>query len=165
VDQEEKQRRFRARAPDDQDALTPEQVVGRRITRARKDRGISRQEDLGARLAEYLGKPWTKQAVSETERGNRRLNPTELLAFATVLRYPVSWFFLPPTARLKFPGRVVLVGELSDGALRAAADEDIRQLLQNEQMVVLYALERAYNEANERMLGLLELTEKKEQQS
>jgi hypothetical protein len=88
--------------------------------------------------------------------------PTELLAFATVLGYPVSWFFLPPTAKFKFPGRVVAVGELADGALRAAADDDIRQLLIDEQMAVLYALERAHDETNGRMLSLLNITEKKE---
>jgi transcriptional regulator with XRE-family HTH domain len=70
--------------------MTPEQVVGKRIAMARENRGIGRQEELGAHLADYLGKPWTKQAVSETDRGNRRLNPTELLAFATVLDYPVA---------------------------------------------------------------------------
>jgi transcriptional regulator with XRE-family HTH domain len=125
------------------------------------DREIKRQEELGARLAEYLGKPWTKQAVSETERGNRKLNPTELLAFATVLDYPVSWFFMLPAGEpFRFPGRIVPVGELSEGPLLAAADPDIRAALGDEQMAILNEGYRFTNELNRRVRGLLAITER-----
>jgi transcriptional regulator with XRE-family HTH domain len=118
--------------------MTPTQVVGQRIAQARKDRGI-RQDELGGRLAEYLGKPWTKQAVSETERGNRHLDPTEFLAFTIVLDYPVAWFFLPPAGQpFRFPGRIVPLGEVADGPLLAPSD--VRQALVEEQMAVMERL-------------------------
>jgi transcriptional regulator with XRE-family HTH domain len=141
-------------------AMTPEQVVGHRIAAARVDRGIRRQEELGARLAEYLGKKWTKQSVSETERGNRRLNPTELLAFATVLDYPISWFFLPPAGEpFSLPGRVVPVGELAEGPLRSAQEEGISAALFDEQMAILTELDRSRSEVARRVRGLLAITE------
>jgi transcriptional regulator with XRE-family HTH domain len=141
------------------EAMSPEQVVGRRIARAREDRGIRTQEELGARMAEYLGKSWTKQAVSEAERGNRRLNPTELLAFATVLDYPVSWFFLPPAGEpFRFPGRIVPVGELGKGPLRAAEEEGISAALFYEQKALLQELIHFRDEAERRVSGLLAIT-------
>jgi transcriptional regulator with XRE-family HTH domain len=142
------------------EALTPEQVVGHRIASARSDRGIRRQEELGARLEDYLGKPWTKQAVSETERGNRKLNPTELLAFATVLGYPVSWFFVPPAGEpFRLPGRVVPVGELAQGPLRGAEEAGISAALFDEQMAILNAGHRFTLELSRRVTGLLAITE------
>jgi transcriptional regulator with XRE-family HTH domain len=136
-----------------EEAMTAEQVVGRRIASARSDRGIRRQEELGARLEDYLGKPWTKQAVSETERGNRRLNPTELLAFATVLDYPVSWFFVPPAGEpFRLPGRVVPVGE-------GAEEAGISAALFDEQMAILNAGHQFALELSRRVTGLLAITE------
>jgi transcriptional regulator with XRE-family HTH domain len=139
-----------------QEPLKPTEIVGRRIAQARKDRGI-RQDQLGERLAEYLGKPWTKQAISETERGNRHLDPTEFLAFTIVLDYPLAWFFLPPSGEaFQFPGRVVPLGELRDGPLLAS--EDSRQALVEEQMAILNETRRALSENERRVRGLLSIT-------
>jgi hypothetical protein len=143
--------------------LTPEQVVGRRIAQARP-RGY-RQEDLGVDLARYLGKKWTKQAVSETERGNRKLNPTELLAFAAVLGYPVSWFFLPTAhaapfrfAGFRFPVGIVPSSELEKGPLRGAENPDIRRALEQEQQAVLNDAYRYMEDLQQRLLELNEIT-------
>jgi transcriptional regulator with XRE-family HTH domain len=135
--------------------LTPTKVVGFRIAQARKDRGI-RQDELGERLSEYLGKSWTKQAVSEAERGNRKLDPTEFLAFAIVLDYPLAWFYLPPAGEaFAFPGRLVPLGELSDGPL--IAPEDARQALFEELMAVYNDQRDALRENQQRVEALLSI--------
>jgi transcriptional regulator with XRE-family HTH domain len=141
---------------DEATAKDPARVMGLRIAQARKDRGI-RQEDLGSRLAPYLGKTWPKQAVSQVENGNRKLDPTEFLAFAIVLDYPLAWFFLPPSGEpFKFPGRVVPLGEVADGPLLSSGDAT--QALVEEQMAILHELIRAQREAQQRVEGLLSIT-------
>jgi transcriptional regulator with XRE-family HTH domain len=145
--------------------LTPEEVVGRRIAQARQDQRF-RQEDLGAELARYLAKKWTKQAISETERGNRKLNPTELLAFAAALGYPVSWFFLPPTTGafpfpgFRFPDRIVPISELEKGPLLGAENPDIRQALEQEQKAILNSTRRFMEDVQQRVRELHEITQR-----
>lgn len=80
---------------------SPNQIVGYRLWRARELRGLT-QEEVGRRLAPYLGKPWNRATVAAAENsfGGDRIHPfdaDELVAFARVFDLPVIWFLLPPT--------------------------------------------------------------------
>jgi transcriptional regulator with XRE-family HTH domain len=92
--------------------MTPERLVGRNIAAARKEEENGRewlsQEALGQRLEFYLGKAWTKQAVSDAESGKRHLDPTELLAFVYALENVTlaDLFEAKPTDRIRLRGDV-----------------------------------------------------------
>jgi hypothetical protein len=90
--------------------LTPEELVGRNIAAARTEKGGSEwlsQEALGQRLEWYLGKRWTKQAVSDAENGRRRFDPTELIAFAYALEISVTDLFAADSVvNIQLPGKV-----------------------------------------------------------
>jgi transcriptional regulator with XRE-family HTH domain len=64
--------------------MTPTELVGRNLRRAREHRGLT-QEAVGQSLKRPLGKPWPKQAVSAAEKGRRALTVEELLALSDVL--------------------------------------------------------------------------------
>lgn len=85
-----------------------EELIGERLRQARELRDWTQQE-LGAALEPYLGRPWTRQAVSNAEKGGRDFGAAELLAFATVLRQHVPWFFMASTADpITLPGSETL---------------------------------------------------------
>ena len=72
-----------------------QEVVGRRIARAREMAGLS-QAELAAEVREYLGKGWeSKHPVSQAELGHRPLGAEQVLVFAIVLERPLAWFFFP----------------------------------------------------------------------
>ena len=54
------------------------------------------QVELGERLGELLGKPWSKQAVSSAEKGRRSFTAAELVAFAVALGCNVETLLQPP---------------------------------------------------------------------
>lgn len=71
------------------------EVVGRNIARARKRRKGT-QEDLADLLtsSSFAG-GWTKQVVSNLERGERQVDPGELVMFAAMLGVPAYELLLP----------------------------------------------------------------------
>jgi transcriptional regulator with XRE-family HTH domain len=75
-----------------------EEVIGRRIRKARKLRhaDIPSQAALGEKMAEYLGTPWSRQAVSYAEKGQRDFKAAELAALALSLKVPLVWLIEPP---------------------------------------------------------------------
>lgn len=75
--------------------MKPEQVIGRSIRTIRESRGMT-QEDLGLRLGKLLVRPWSRQAVSGAERGERAFTGAELLAVAHVLQTWVGALLMPP---------------------------------------------------------------------
>ena len=56
-------------------------------------RGDTSPRELGAALAQWLGKPWTRQAVWEAENGKRAFTAAELLALAAVLDVTLPQLF------------------------------------------------------------------------
>lgn len=80
--------------------LTINQVVAENLSRARKNQGWS-QEELGDKLGQHLGHPWSVASVSAAERSvdsgrARRFDANEIAALAQVFNLPISYFFLPP---------------------------------------------------------------------
>lgn len=81
-----------------------EEVIGERIRMARSTAGLS-QEQLGHLLEPYLGRPWTRQAVSSAEKGGRDFTALELLGLAQVLDVHTAWLMTPPAgATIDTPG-------------------------------------------------------------
>jgi transcriptional regulator with XRE-family HTH domain len=83
-----------------------EEAVGRQIARLRAQRGLSLTE-LGEALGGLLGKPWSRQAVHQAERGRRAFTAAELTALALVLDTSVPALFRAEDQRIELPGRTV----------------------------------------------------------
>lgn len=78
------------------------QVVAYNLALARRERGMT-QDQLGERLEELTGTPWSRATVSAAESGwtakstrVRHFDANEIVAFALALKLPIAWFFLPP---------------------------------------------------------------------
>lgn len=69
---------------------TLEEAIGANI---RALRGETPMQALGAALAPFLGKPWSRQAVWEAERGRRAFTAAELLALAAALGVTLPQLF------------------------------------------------------------------------
>jgi transcriptional regulator with XRE-family HTH domain len=82
--------------------LTPNQVVGYNLTRAREQKGWT-QDQAAEALEPYLGVRWSKASVSQAERSVaggfvRNFTADEIVAFARAFELPLTWFFMPPPA-------------------------------------------------------------------
>ncbi len=80
--------------------LTPNQVVGYNLSRARELKGWT-QDQAAEALEPYLGVRWSKASVSQAERSVaggfvRNFTADEIVAFARAFDFPVTWFFMPP---------------------------------------------------------------------
>ncbi|SEC95110.1 Helix-turn-helix domain-containing protein [Amycolatopsis tolypomycina] len=71
-----------------------EEVIGDRIRQVRDLQELT-QEQLGQRLGELLGKPWSRQAVHVAEQGGRQFTAAELVALASVLNTTVPRLMTP----------------------------------------------------------------------
>lgn len=72
-----------------------EEVVGWQIRERREALQLT-QDQLGRQLAIYLGRPWSRQAVSAAEKGDRSFGAAELVALATVLHTTIGDLLRPP---------------------------------------------------------------------
>jgi transcriptional regulator with XRE-family HTH domain len=89
-----------------------EELVGARIREKRDELGWSQQE-LGEKVGEYLGRPWSRQAVSLAEKGQREFGVADLLTLAMTLGVPPIWLMLPsPSPDDPAHAEVVEVGML-----------------------------------------------------
>ena len=61
-----------------------EAAIGQQIARFRQARELSLTQ-LGQAVGRYLGKPWSRQAVHQAERGGRAFTAAELAALALAL--------------------------------------------------------------------------------
>jgi transcriptional regulator with XRE-family HTH domain len=104
-----------------------EEAIGRQIARLRAQRQRS-QADLGEALGCYLGKPWSRQAVHQAERGQRSFTAAELTALALALDTSVQALFRAQDDQIELPGRAI-------------SPEDYRGILLNRQDTPLDGLE------------------------
>jgi transcriptional regulator with XRE-family HTH domain len=83
-----------------------EEAIGRQIAHLRARRQLS-LADLGEALGRYLGKPWSRQAVHQAERGQRSFTAAELTALALVLDTAVQALFRAEDDHVELPGRAI----------------------------------------------------------
>jgi transcriptional regulator with XRE-family HTH domain len=83
-----------------------EEAIGRQIARLRAQRELS-LADLGEALGRYLGRPWSRQAVHQAERGQRSFTAAELTALALVLDTSVQALFRAENDQVELPGRAI----------------------------------------------------------
>lgn len=72
-----------------------EQAVGLQVRDRREALGLT-QVQLGRQLEPLLGRPWSRQAVSAAEKGDRSFGAAELVALASVLHATVGDLLRPP---------------------------------------------------------------------
>ena len=104
-----------------------EEAIGRQVARLRAQRQLS-LADLGEALGHYLGKPWSRQAVHQAERGQRSFTAAELTALALALDTSVQALFRAENDQIELPGRAI-------------SPEEYRSILLNRQDTPLDGLE------------------------
>ena len=133
-----------------------ETAIGQQIARLREARHMSLTQ-LGEAVGEYLGKPWSRQAVHQAERGRRAFTAAELAALALDTSVPA--LFLADATPVELPGAVVSAEDYQ-GILLYAGDEapldgieellvalrDIRQILSRPALARLAKIERVAEE-------------------
>ena len=90
-----------------------EEAVGQQVARLRVQRQLS-LADLGEALGRYLGRPWSRQAVHQAERGQRAFTAAELTALALVLDTSLPALFRAGDIPVELPGEVVPAEEYRD---------------------------------------------------
>lgn len=131
-----------------------ETAIGTRIAQLREARQMSLTQ-LGQAVGAYLGKPWSRQAVHQAERGRRSFTAAELAALAMALDTSVPALLHADTDRIELPGRVIegqdyraiLLPITADGPLDGvdeviAALHDISEVLSRPTLVRLTKIER-----------------------
>jgi transcriptional regulator with XRE-family HTH domain len=83
-----------------------EEAIGKQIARLRGQRQLS-LTGLGQALGFYLGKPWSRQAVHQAERGQRSFTAAELAALALALDTSVQALFRAEDDQIELPGRAI----------------------------------------------------------
>ena len=83
-----------------------ETAIGNQIARLRETRQMSLTQ-LGEALGRYLGRPWSRQAVHQAERGRRAFTAAELAALALALDTSVPALFLTDADQLELPGATI----------------------------------------------------------
>jgi transcriptional regulator with XRE-family HTH domain len=87
-----------------------EEAIGRQIAHLRAERQLS-LADLGEALGRYLGKPWSRQAVHQAERGQRSFTAAELIALALTFDTSVQALFRAEEGQIELPGRAISLEE------------------------------------------------------
>ncbi len=135
-----------------------EAAIGRQISRLREARQMSLTQ-LGQALGTHLGKPWSRQAVHQAERGRRAFTAAEMAALALALDTSVPALFLAEAADIELPGAVVSAEDYQgillyagDDAPRDGIEEllvalrDIRHILSRPALARLAKIERVAEE-------------------
>ncbi|HEX6526674.1 MAG TPA: helix-turn-helix domain-containing protein [Streptosporangiaceae bacterium] len=105
--------------------------IGKQIARLREARQMSLTQ-LGEALEQYLGKPWSRQAVHQAERGSRAFTAAEIAALALALETSVPALFLAGAEQIELPGAVILAEDYQAILLHARDDaplDGIEELL------------------------------------
>jgi len=136
-----------------------EEAIGRQVARLRAQRELS-LADLGEALGRYLGKPWSRQAVHQAERGQRSFTAAELAALALVLDTSVQGLFRAESGPVELPGRAIppedyrgiLLNRQNDSPLDGLEElivalHDIGEVLQRPSLARLVRIARAAEQA------------------
>jgi transcriptional regulator with XRE-family HTH domain len=83
-----------------------EEAIGQQIAHLREARQMSLTQ-LGQAMGRYLGKPWSRQAVHQAERGRRAFTAAELAAVALALDTSIPALFLTDVGPIELPGATV----------------------------------------------------------
>src|SRR6202011_2667926 len=83
-----------------------ETAIGNQIARLREARQMSLTQ-LGQAMGRYLGKPWSRQAVHQAERGRRAFTAAELAAVALALDTSIPALFLSGAGPIELPGATI----------------------------------------------------------
>jgi transcriptional regulator with XRE-family HTH domain len=105
-----------------------EEAIGRQVARLRAQRQLS-LADLGEALGRYLGKPWSRQAVHQAERGQRSFTAAELTALALVLDTSVQALFRAESGQVELPGGAIAPEEYRDILLNRQNDAPLEELI------------------------------------
>lgn len=135
-----------------------ETAIGTQIARLREARQMSLTQ-LGEAMGRYLGKPWSRQAVHQAERGRRAFTAAEMAALALALDTSVPALFLADAADIELPGTAVSAQDYQGILLYAGDDapldgieellvalQDIRQILSRPTLARLAKIERVAEE-------------------
>jgi transcriptional regulator with XRE-family HTH domain len=137
-----------------------ETAIGQQVARLRAQRGLS-LADLGEALGRYLGKPWSRQAVHQAERGQRAFTAAELTALALALGTSLPALFRPGDGDdpIELPGEAVPAEEYRDLLLNRDRDapldgleelivalNDMREVLDRPALARLARIARAAEE-------------------
>src|SRR5580693_4455636 len=135
-----------------------EVAIGQQIAHLREARQMSLTQ-LGQAMGRYLGKPWSRQAVHQAERGRRAFTAAELAALALALDTSVPALFLADAADIELPGAVVSAEDYQgillyagDDAPRDGIEEvlvalrDIRRIVSRPALARLAKIERVAEE-------------------
>jgi transcriptional regulator with XRE-family HTH domain len=98
-----------------------EAAIGKQIARFRETRQMSLTQ-LGDALGQYLGRPWSRQAVHQAERGRRAFTAAELAAIALVLGTSVPALFLADGEPVELPDATISAGDYQAILLYAGND-------------------------------------------
>jgi transcriptional regulator with XRE-family HTH domain len=89
-----------------EDGMRVEAAIGQQIAHLREARQMSLTQ-LGQALGRYLGKPWSRQAVHQAERGRRAFTAAELAALALALDTSIPALFLSDAGPIEMPGATI----------------------------------------------------------
>jgi transcriptional regulator with XRE-family HTH domain len=98
-----------------------EAAIGQQIARLREARQMSLTQ-LGQAMGRYLGRPWSRQAVHQAERGRRAFTAAELAAVALALDTSIPALFLSEAGSMELPGTTISAEDYRALLLYAGGD-------------------------------------------
>ncbi len=98
-----------------------EVAIGQQVARLRTGRGMSLTQ-LGEAVGRYLGRPWSRQAVHQAERGRRAFTAAELTALALALDTSVPALFITDADQIELPGARVSAEDYRAALIYAGQD-------------------------------------------
>jgi 8-oxo-dGTP pyrophosphatase MutT (NUDIX family)/transcriptional regulator with XRE-family HTH domain len=103
-----------------------EEVVGWQVRERREALGFT-QGQLGGYLEPLLGRPWSRQAVSAAEKGERSFGAAELVALAAVLHTSVGDLLRPPLQEsvVELGGAAAVPKDMLYDAIASRLPEDL----------------------------------------
>lgn len=125
------------------DVKTVEQIIGENVKTFRVEMS---QSELGHKLGELLGKPWSAQIVSRAEQGKRAFVASEILALAQILGCSVPALFRRyESGDVAVSDQFVLSSDALFALTQAITDDHLRRSV----VATLARLEQARSESEQ----------------